>query len=85
MFVDLPLLNGETQLTFDTIATYKAANGFNKENETVYFPLASGIDGKKYHLSTLAAANFQELLLAQDGRVRRKARCDQVSRHIQDA
>ena len=67
MFVDLPLLNGETQLTFDTIATYKAANGFNKENETVYFPIVSGIDGKKYHLSTLASANFQELLLAQDG------------------
>ena len=67
MFVDLPILNGETPLTFDTIATYKASNGFNKENETVYFPLAFGVDGKKYHLSVLAAANFQELLIANDG------------------
>lgn len=67
MFVDLPIVNGETALTFDTIAAYKSANNYNKENETVYFPLATGIDGKTYHLSTLAAANFQELLIAQDG------------------
>lgn len=67
MFVDLPLLNGVTPLTMDTVATYKTGNGFNKENETVYFPLATGTDGKTYHLSVLAAANFQELLLDQDG------------------
>ena len=67
MFVDLPILNGSIQITLDTVATYKAANGYNKENETVYFPLVTGVDGKVYHLSTLAAANFQELLLAQDG------------------
>jgi phage tail sheath protein FI len=29
--------------------------------------MAAGTDGKKYHLSVLAAANFQELLIAQDG------------------
>ena len=67
MFVDLPIVNSGTAITLDTAATYKNANGYNKENETVYFPLASGIDGKKYHLSVLAAANFQELLIAQDG------------------
>lgn len=67
MFVDLPIVNGETAITLDTAATYKNANGYNKENETVYFPLASGTDGQKYHLSVLAAANFQELLIAQDG------------------
>ena len=67
MFVDLPITHGGTDITFDTVATFKAANGFNKENETVYFPLAIGIDGQKYHLSVLAAANFQELLTAQDG------------------
>lgn len=67
MFVDLPLLNGATPLTMDTVAAYKTSNGYNKENETVYFPLAAGTDGKTYHLSVLAAANFQELLLDQDG------------------
>lgn len=67
MFVDMPIANEGTAITLDTAATYKNANGYNKENETVYFPLASGVDGQKYHLSVLAAANFQELLIAQDG------------------
>lgn len=67
MFVDLPIMNGETPLTLDTARTYKNGNGYTKENETVFFPLAQGTDGKIYHLSVLAAANFQELLLAQDG------------------
>lgn len=67
MFVDLPIVNGETPLTLDTAKTYKNGNGYTKENETVFFPLAQGTDGKIYHLSVLAAANFQELLRAQDG------------------
>lgn len=67
MFVDLPIMNSETPLTLDTAKTYKNSNGYTKENETVFFPLAQGTDGKIYHLSVLAAANFQELLLAQDG------------------
>lgn len=67
MFVDLPIMNSETQLTLDTAKTYKNGNGYTKENETVFFPLAQGNDGKIYHLSVLAAANFQELLLSQDG------------------
>ena len=67
MLADLPITSGGTALNFDTIVTYKNANGFNHENETVYFPLAAGTDGKKYHLSVLAAANLQELLIDQDG------------------
>lgn len=67
MFVDLPLFDGDTLLTLDTAATYKSGNGYNKANETVYFPMAEGTDGAYYHLSVLAAANFQELLIAQDG------------------
>lgn len=67
MFVDLPIVNDDDQLTLDTAKTYKNSNGYTKENETVFFPLAQGTDGKIYHLSVLAAANFQELLLAQDG------------------
>lgn len=67
LFADLPLLNGNTPLTMETAATYKEANGYNHENEEVFFPLAVGTDGKKYHLSVLAAANFQELLIENDG------------------
>ena len=66
MFTDLPLLNGATPLTMSTVVTYKGANGYDKGNETVYFPMALGTDGKKYHLSVLAAANFLELLSEND-------------------
>lgn len=67
VFADLPILDGETQITLQTVAAWKAANGYTHENETVYFPLVRGTDGKKYHLSVIAAANFQGLLLEQDG------------------
>lgn len=67
MFVDLPIIDGSTPVTLETARTWKSANGYTHENETVYFPMAKGIDGKLYHLSVLAAANFQELLLDQDG------------------
>lgn len=67
MFTDLPLLNGSTPLTLATVAEYKAQNGFTCENESVYFPMAAGTDGNKYHLSVLAAANFQELLADNEG------------------
>lgn len=67
MFVDLPLVSGATPVTLAGAKTFKKANGYTKENETVYFPMAQGTDGIKYHLSVLAAANFQALLAAQDG------------------
>ena len=67
MFADLPLTDGATPLTLATVAAYKEANGYNADNETVYFPLAKGTDGKIYHLSVLAAANFHALLLQNDG------------------
>ncbi|MBR1565337.1 MAG: hypothetical protein IJ649_01110 [Oscillospiraceae bacterium] len=67
MFVDLPISDNGTAITLATAATWKSANGYDHENETVYFPLVQGTDGKVYHLSVLAAANFQGLLLDQDG------------------
>ena len=67
MFVDLPIVHDGNAVTLDSVVSFKSACGYNKENETVYFPLAQGMDGKIYHLSTLAAANFQELLISQDG------------------
>jgi phage tail sheath protein FI len=67
LMVDIPITHSGSALTLTSAATWKETNGYNKENETVYFPLAQGVDGNIYHLSVLAAANFQELLLDQDG------------------
>ncbi|MDD4512862.1 MAG: hypothetical protein PHN24_07145 [Eubacteriales bacterium] len=67
MLCDIPITYGGTALTLATAATWKGTNGYNKPNETVYFPLAKGTDDKIYHLSVLAGANLQELLIAQDG------------------
>lgn len=67
VFADLPIASGGTALTLDTVLTFKSTNHYNAENETVYFPMVAGTDGKKYHISVLAAANFQELLLENDG------------------
>lgn len=68
LMVDIPIVNAQSQaVTLATAATWKTANGYNKPNETVYFPMAEGTDGKKYHLSVLAAANLQTLLAEQDG------------------
>lgn len=62
MFVDLPIEVSGTTLTMDSVVDWKNANGYTGENETVYFPMVSGADGNKYHLSVLAAANFLELM-----------------------
>ena len=67
MFTDLPIADGATPLTMDTVLTLKSANGYNRENETVYFPMAEGTDGRKYHLSVIAAANFLKLMAENDG------------------
>ncbi len=67
LFADIPILDGSTPVTMATAATWKTTNGYTSENETVYFPMAKGTDGRKYHLSVLAAANFQALLLEQEG------------------
>ncbi|MCE5342209.1 MAG: hypothetical protein LLF96_01285 [Eubacteriales bacterium] len=66
MYVDLPIVHDATPLTLSNAHIWRAANGYNRENETVYFPLAKGTDGKTYHLSVLAMANLQELLIDQD-------------------
>ncbi len=67
MLVDLPIIDGEEPVTLATAKTWKNDHDYKQENETVYFPMAAGTDGNKYHLSTLAAANLQVLLLEQDG------------------
>lgn len=67
LLVDLPLVDSEGPVGLDNAHTRKKALGYTLENETVYFPMALGTDGLHYHLSTLAAANLQKLLLAQGG------------------
>ena len=67
MFVDLPLTYSSEPVTMADAATWKEANGYNEVNETVYWPMAKGKDKCNYHLSVLAAANFQALLVDQGG------------------
>ena len=66
IFADIPLLDGATPITLATAKTWKDANGYTLDNETVYFPMAEGTDSKNYYLSVLAAANFLELLIDND-------------------
>lgn len=68
LYCDIPIVNTEgAAVTLENAKEWKAQNGYNKPNETVYFPMAKGVDGKKYHISVLAAANMQLLLKEQDG------------------
>ena len=67
MFTDIPIIDNSTAITLGTAYTWKKTNGYTCENEKPSFPLVEDADGNKYHLSTLEAANFQELLLDQDG------------------
>ena len=68
VLADIPIVDAkQTKVTLENAATWKETNGYNRPNETVYFPLAKGRDGKVYHLSVLAAANLQELLTEKDG------------------
>lgn len=68
LLTDLPIVDEKTtRLTLATAAEWKNTHGYNQTNETVYFPMAQGTDGRIYHLSVLAAANLQTLLVEQDG------------------
>ena len=67
MLTDIPLTDASGSVSLGTAAAWKTANGYNQPNETPYFPLAMGIDGRVYHISVLAAANLQRLLLEHDG------------------
>lgn len=68
VLADLPLVNESSNvITLSGASTYKSAQGYNKENEKVYFPMGDGLDGHKYHLSVLAAGSLNKLLLQNDG------------------
>ena len=66
IFADIPIDDNGTPVTLAGAKTWKDANGYTAQNETVYFPMAEGIDGKNYYMSVLAAANFLELLIEND-------------------
>ncbi len=67
VFSDLPLMNSSTPLTVQTAASYKSSNGFNKDNQKVCYPMITGTDSNKYHMSVWFAANFAERLIANNG------------------
>lgn len=68
VYADLPIADKDGEfLTLSAAPAWKNENGYNQDHETVFFPMAGGVDGRKYHLSVLAAANLQELSIAQDG------------------
>ena len=67
MFTDIPIMDGGTAVTMETAYAWKTANGYDKDNETVSFPMAVGTDGNKYHLSVIRCANFLSLLADNDG------------------
>ena len=67
IFADIPVMDNTTPITLATAPAWKQNNGYNLPNESVFFPLGKGTDGNVYHLSVLAAANFQELLIRNSG------------------
>lgn len=68
MLTDLPLKDSEgTAINLLTAYTWKKANGYNHENETVSFPMVELTDDKHYHLSVWRAVNTVELLIENDG------------------
>lgn len=66
-YTDLPLFDSSTALTLTTAAAWKKNNGYTCLNERTFFPMVEGVDGKVYHLSVLAAGNFQTLLNQNGG------------------
>mgnify|MGYP006969160673 CR=1 FL=1 len=65
---DLPLTDDEgAGITLDSAAAYKKQAGYTQENGKVFFPMGDGADSKKYHLSVLAAASLNRLLIENDG------------------
>lgn len=68
VYADIPIVDKDGgAVTLLTASNWKTANGYNSENEKVFFPLVEGTDGKTYHISVLAAANLENLLVQQDG------------------
>ena len=67
MLTDIPISDNGTPVTMATAKTWKDANGYTRKNETVSFPMITGTDGKKYHLSVIRCANFLSITAENDG------------------
>ena len=67
VLADLPLEYNSTAVTLATAATIKTSLGYDNANESVYWPMAEGVDSKKYHISVLAMANLLGLLIDNGG------------------
>ena len=67
LFTDLPITADGKAVGMSDAYDLKKKNGYTRVNETPSWPIIDGSDEKKYHLSVLRAANFQELLIQNDG------------------
>lgn len=68
VYADLPAVDEKgVDITMSTASAWAKANGYCASNEKVFFPYVSGTDGRKYHISTLAAGSMLELLTQNDG------------------
>lgn len=67
LLVDMPIVDKSNPLKLSKAKEWKEENGYNKDGETVFFPLVKGVDGRTYHLSVLSAVNLQALLIENDG------------------
>lgn len=64
---DIPLNDGENDITILNANTWKEAHGYNKPFEKVLFPQAELTDGKAVHLSTIWAVNQMVAIATADG------------------
>lgn len=58
-YSDIPLKDSDGDIAFAKAATWKKTNGFNDDNQKVFYPMWIDEKGQKYHLSTLYMANKQ--------------------------
>lgn len=62
VYSDIPLTDLEdTPVTLSSAVEWKQENGYNKPNEKVHFPLITGNDGHRYHLSVRDCVNKQKI------------------------
>lgn len=68
IFADIPIVDSlGAAVTIATAPSWKGNNGYTLDNESVFYPLAKGTDGKTYHLSVLNAVAFQSGLTENSG------------------
>lgn len=67
--VDLPLVGEDNSLvdTIDKAVAWKDANGYDSERCVACWPMATDVDGRRFHLSTLFCVGSQRVDQSHDG------------------